>query len=69
MPETPHPYIEFERHPIWKVIDAAVSDLENNQDIKLTTPRPYVIGYLCQAVVNSNTSPAPCPESHTEKQK
>jgi hypothetical protein len=43
-----HPYSEFERTRLWQVVEAAVSELEYNHDLTLTTARPYVIGYLCQ---------------------
>ena len=44
----PHPYAHFEGTAIWEAITAAIADLEENQDIELTTVREYVIGYLCK---------------------
>ena len=43
-----HPYEAFERTPLWKTLDAALAELEHNQDVALTTTRQHVIGYLCQ---------------------
>ena len=42
------PYIEFEDRQLWKIVDEAISDLVLNQDIKLTTRKEYVIGYICK---------------------
>ena len=47
-----HPYIEFEKTPVWKLIDTAIVELERNRDIQLTTKREYVIGYLCQQLAS-----------------
>ena len=43
-----HPYVEFEHTPLWRAVDRAVSDLEENQDLKLTELREYVVGYICK---------------------
>ena len=43
-----HPYEKYEETKLWKTIDSVLSDLERNQDLKLTTAREYVIGYLCK---------------------
>ena len=43
-----HPYVEFERTPLWRAVDRAVSDLEGNQDLKLTEHREYLVGYICK---------------------
>ena len=44
----PHPYSEFEGTTVWRSLDAALSDLESNRDLALTTARTHVIGYLCK---------------------
>jgi len=41
-----HPYSSFEGTPLWRTIRAAVRDLITNQDLRLLTGEPYVIGYL-----------------------
>jgi hypothetical protein len=43
-----HPNSEYEQTQLWKTIDTAISTLEQNRDLELTTAREYVIGYLCQ---------------------
>jgi hypothetical protein len=43
-----HPYVDFERTPLWRAVDRAVSDLEENQDLKLTGLREHVVGYTCK---------------------
>jgi len=43
-----HPYTEFEHTALWKAVDAALAELEQNRDVKLSTAREYVVGYLCQ---------------------
>ena len=48
-----HPYIEYENTPIWIVIDKAIYELEENQDVKLSTAREYVIGYICKQIKSS----------------
>jgi hypothetical protein len=41
-----HPYKDLESHPLWKPIAEALSELESNQDLKITTRPEYVIGFL-----------------------
>ena len=43
-----HPYIEFANTPLLRAVDRAISDLEENQDLKLTALREYVVGYICK---------------------
>ena len=45
-----HPYTEFEDTALWKAVDAALAELEQNRDVKLSTAREYVVGYLCQQI-------------------
>lgn len=45
-----HPYTEYENTPLWRAIEKAIRDLEENQDFQLTTPLHYVVGYLCKQV-------------------
>jgi hypothetical protein len=46
-----HPYAEFEGTALWKAVETAISELEQNRDVKLVRAKPYVIGYLCQHLV------------------
>ena len=45
-----HPYKEFEGTPLWEAIDDAISKLEQNSDVVLTTAREYVVGYIAKTV-------------------
>ena len=42
------PYQSFVNSPTWRVLDEAISDLVNNNDIKEMTTREHVVGYLCK---------------------
>ena len=42
----PHPYMEFESHPAWKVLDEGITNLLENHDLEEKTSRSYVVGYL-----------------------
>lgn len=45
-----HPYEEFESSRVWKILDKAIRELVENEDIKETTKRVYIVGYLCKKV-------------------
>ncbi len=45
-----HPYKEYEGTKLWKTIDKAIDDLVENQDLEETTPRSYIVGYLCKKI-------------------
>ena len=47
-----HPYSKFENTALWKTIDDTLSELEQNQDVQITTAREYVVGYLCKQLVH-----------------
>ena len=47
-----HPYIKFEKTPLWTAVSEAVTDLEENQDLKLTELPEYIIGYICKQLKN-----------------
>lgn len=42
------PYEEFRNTALWDKIDQILTELEENEDIAITTAREYVIGYMCQ---------------------
>jgi len=48
MKDLNHPYKEFEGTKLWELIENALDNLIENQDIELTTRKEYVIGYLCK---------------------
>ena len=43
-----YPYKLFETKKIWKIVNKAIDDLVKNQDIKETTHRRYIVGYICK---------------------
>ncbi len=43
-----HPYKEYENTPTWSVVEQAITELVENNDIELQTPIEYVIGYICR---------------------
>ena len=49
-----HPYKKYESHPYWKQLDKAISALVKNQDLLERTARPYIVGYLCQALLRTS---------------
>ena len=51
--ENTHPYHQYEGTQSWKIVDTAISDLAANQDIKETTARGYIVGYLVKSLAES----------------
>jgi uncharacterized protein YjbI with pentapeptide repeats len=47
-----HPYSELERTRLWTAVESAIKDLISNKDLVETTARPYIVGYLCQKLLN-----------------
>lgn len=45
------PYAQYKNHPAWKVLDRAIEDLVENQDLVETTVRKCIIGYLIKRLV------------------
>jgi hypothetical protein len=48
--ERTHPYQEFEGTKLWKRVNAAINALVLNGDIKETTRREYIVGYICKEI-------------------
>jgi len=48
------PYEKHKETELWKKVDTILRELEENQDIELTTTRDYVIGYFCQQLTGSD---------------
>jgi hypothetical protein len=51
-----HPYKELEQTDLWKIVDRMITELEENTDLKLTTPREYVVGYICTQLADAGLS-------------
>jgi hypothetical protein len=50
LPEGGHPYQKYVDSPLWNTIDQAIEDLVDNKDLKETTDRVYIVGYLCEKI-------------------
>jgi hypothetical protein len=46
-----HTFDEYKDTPLWRVVAAAVTELEATREIVVATAPEYVIGYLCQQLV------------------
>jgi len=55
-PSRPHPYSGLTTTPQWAVIDRAVLELAENQDLVETTAHEYIVGYLCKALAEGTAS-------------
>lgn len=49
-----HPYQQYVDSSLWKVVDKAIDDLVENDDIEETTHRSYIVGYLCKQLSESD---------------
>lgn len=57
------PYEKYRNSEPWKTIETALAELEENNDLHLTTAKDYVVGYLCQALyTNGHVSITPTPK-------
>lgn len=46
-----HPYTNYENTEIWKRVEQIISDLVENQDIKETTNREHIVGFICKNLI------------------
>jgi hypothetical protein len=42
---------EYKDTPLWRVVAAALAELETTREIAVATAPEYVIGYLCERLV------------------
>jgi hypothetical protein len=54
----PHPYIGLEGTRLWTAAESAINDLVLNNDLIESTARPYIVGYLCQKLLNERQAVA-----------
>ena len=47
----PTQFEEYKDMPLWRVVAAAVAELEATREITVATAPDYVVGYLCQRLV------------------
>ena len=62
-----HPYVQYAGSVTWRRIDRALTDLERNADLTITTFRPLVVGYLCQAVKRVRAGAGTRPRSNRRR--
>jgi hypothetical protein len=46
-------YEQYKNSPLWKIIEKAIDDLVENQDLKETTSRDLIVGYLVKCIKTS----------------
>ena len=51
-----HQFDEYKDTPLWRVVAAAVAELEATRELTVSTAPDYVIGYLCQQLVAGRTT-------------
>lgn len=49
-----HPYKAYETSELWKIVKSSIEDLVENNDIELSTPIEYVVGYICKNITSTN---------------
>jgi hypothetical protein len=49
-----HPYKKFENTPLWNIINKAIDDLVENDDIEEKSKREYIVGYISKVINESN---------------
>ena len=47
-------YTEYEDTPLWRTLNAAITELVAQKEIEVHTAPRYVIGYLCQQLALQN---------------
>jgi hypothetical protein len=47
------PYDDYKSSPLWKTVEKALTDLENNNDFERTTDRYYMTGYIVKKIEES----------------
>jgi len=52
-----HPYKSLEGQPVWSVLEQAIRDLVDNQDILEQTSRAHIVGYVAKRLVESGVVP------------
>ena len=46
-----HPYREFEKTGLWNALNEGIGRMVENQDLKETAPREYILGYVCEVLI------------------
>ena len=45
-----HPYVDYEKDPLWPLIEKGIADLVENQDLIEQEDRNYIVGCLCKVI-------------------
>jgi hypothetical protein len=51
-----YPYFQYEKTKEWNIVKKALYALEKNNDIKFTTKKEYVIGFLTEQLLKEQKS-------------
>ena len=51
-----HAFDKYRDTPLWRVVAAAVAELEATREITVATAPEYVIGFICQQLVTGRTT-------------
>lgn len=49
-----HPYVEYENTPLWRAIEKALAEMEENHDLSLSTWHQYVVGFVCKQLATKD---------------
>ncbi|BBF45456.1 hypothetical protein lbkm_4223 [Lachnospiraceae bacterium KM106-2] len=47
------PYGKYQNTELWNLVEKAIEDLVENDDLEERTAREYIVGYLCKTVVEN----------------
>ncbi|MGZ8376301.1 MAG: hypothetical protein ACXWZS_01345 [Gemmatirosa sp.] len=53
-----HSFEDYKDTPLWRVVAAAVAELEATREIAVATAPDYVVGYICQQLVAARVAGA-----------
>ncbi|HEV2524254.1 MAG TPA: hypothetical protein VGU44_03885 [Gammaproteobacteria bacterium] len=50
-----HEYKTLENTKLWKIVEASINDLLNNQDLEEKTAHTYIVGYIVKCIAESES--------------
>jgi hypothetical protein len=65
-PEYRHPYVDYEKDPLWPLLEKGIADLVENQDLIEQEDRSYIVGYLCKVISTGQRRAKKPPKRSTE---
>ena len=63
-----HPYKQFEKEQVWRVLDRGIRDLVKNGDLEEKTARTHVVGYLAKLLKEAGITQAKVIEIRRDEQ-